>query len=87
MKNICSLDLTMPTEKDDFISACKLFRTNTILLKYEFRKREILHRFGRLSPELERVEKTLGNILIDVKFVHPRFTFVEEYDVFNFMQV
>jgi hypothetical protein len=33
------------------------------------------------------VVKRLGYILIDVKFLHPVFTFVEEYDVFNFMPV
>jgi hypothetical protein len=35
--------------------------------------------------ETSGVVKRLGNILIDVKFVHPGFTFVDEYDVFNFM--
>ena len=29
--------------------------------------------------------KRLSYILIDVNFVHPVFTFVEEYDVFNLM--
>jgi hypothetical protein len=27
----------------------------------------------------------LGNKLINVKFVHPGFAFVEEHDIFNFM--
>jgi hypothetical protein len=46
----------MATDEDDLISDGKLFHKNIILLKYEFRKREVLHRFGRRSPELERVE-------------------------------
>jgi hypothetical protein len=37
--------------------------------------------------EWSGVVKRLGYILIDVKFVHPVFTFVEKYDVFNFMPV
>jgi hypothetical protein len=53
--NIYSLDLSMAIDEDDLISDGKLFHKNTILLKYEFRKREVLHRFGRRSPELERV--------------------------------
>ena len=79
----------MGTDEDDLISDGKLFHKNTILLKYGFRKREVLHRFGRRSPRTgtSGVVKRLGNILIDVKIVHPGFSFVEEYDVFNFMPV
>ena len=43
-----------------------MFHKNTILLKYEFLKREVSHRFGRRSPELERV-KDWSNELVDVK--------------------
>ena len=46
----------MATEEEHFISVGKLFHKNTILLKYEFLKREVLQRFGRKSPELERME-------------------------------
>ena len=51
------LDLSIETEKDDLTPEDRLFRKNTILLKYEFVKREVLHRFGRRSPEIERVER------------------------------
>ena len=51
------LDLSIETEKDDLTSEDRLFHKNTILLKYEFVKREVLHRFGRRSPEIKRVER------------------------------
>ena len=47
----------MATDEDDLISDGKLFHKNTILLKYEFRKREVLHRFGRRSPINDLVAK------------------------------
>lgn len=80
----------MATDKDDIISDGKLFHKNTIMLKYEFRKREVLHM--QVCTKIARTGKSgmvkkLGNILIDVKFVHPGFTFVEEYDAFNFVPV
>jgi hypothetical protein len=40
VKYIYSLDLSMAADEDDLISDGKLFHKNTILLKYEFRKRE-----------------------------------------------
>ena len=54
---IYSLVLRIVTEEDAFIPEGKLFHKNTILLKYESLKREVLHKFGRRKlPELERVE-------------------------------
>jgi hypothetical protein len=54
---IYSLVLRIATEEDAFIPEGKLFHKNTILLKYESLKREVLHKFGRRkSPELEQVE-------------------------------
>ena len=50
------MELSIETDEDDLISEGRLFHRNTILLKYEFLKREVLHWFGRRSPELERVE-------------------------------
>jgi hypothetical protein len=47
----------MATDEDDLISDGKLFHKNTILLKYEFRKREVLHRTGTSG-----VVKRLGYI-------------------------
>ena len=46
----------METEEDDLNFDGRLFHKNIILLKCEFLKRKVLHRFGK-SPELERVER------------------------------
>jgi hypothetical protein len=56
VKYVLFIDLSMATDEDDIISDGKLFHKNTIMLKYEFRKSEVLYRFARRSPELERVE-------------------------------
>ena len=44
------------SEENDLISEGRLLHKNTILLKYEFLKNDVLHRFGRRSRELKRVE-------------------------------
>jgi hypothetical protein len=73
----------MYTEEEYLISLGKLFHRYTILLKYEFLKRVVLHRFGRRkSPVLERVALPMTrsfDVLINVKIIQPRFAFIIEH--------
>jgi hypothetical protein len=48
---IYNLVLRIATEEDAFIPEGKLFHKNTILLKYESPKREVLHKFGRRNRQ------------------------------------
>ena len=81
----------MGTEEDDLNFDGRLFHKNTILLKCEFLKRGVLLRFGRRSPELERVERcrewVMNWLMSSSSYMPELFTFVKEYDVFYFMPI
>ena len=86
--------MSIETDEDDLISEGRLFHRNTILLKYEFRKREVLHRFGHVllhavivtifEPEKLTVFARKTNIYIIYKLSKAIFSTLNDISQLNF---